>query len=140
MEIKIIVDKLLKLSKLAYDRDEIPVAAIVVKNGKIVGGGINDRNENSTVVGHAEINAIEMACKYFSDWRLDGCELYVTLLPCMMCAGAILESRIEKVYYMCDRTNVCFNPADYICIEKIEDEKCNEYVHLLQLFFENKRN
>lgn len=140
MKMEIVVNRLLDLSQLAYDRDEIPVAAVVVKNGEIIGEGINNRNENSTVVGHAEINAIEMACRYLADWRLDGCELYVTLLPCMMCTGAILESRIKKVYYMCNRTNVHFNPTEYICIEKIENEKCNEYIHLLQLFFENKRN
>lgn len=135
------VDRIIQLSKEAYDNDEIPVGAVVVKGNKIIGEGINNRNEKSSVIGHAEINAIEMACGYVNDWRLDGCELYVTLLPCMMCTGAIIESRIKKVYYLCDRTNVCFNSKEHLNVEKIDDVECgNKYLKLLQLFFENKRN
>lgn len=137
----VFVDKIIKLSKQAYDIDEIPVGAVVVKDGKIIGEGINSRKNNSSVIGHAEINAIEEACKNISDWRLNECEMYVTLKPCMMCTGAIVESRISKVYYLCDRTNVLFNSNDYINIMKIEDvDKQTEYMKLLQLFFENKRN
>lgn len=135
------INKIIDLANQAYNLDEIPVGAIVVKNGEIIGEGMNTRVKNHSVVGHAEINAIEDACKKIGDWRLDGCELYVTLLPCMMCTGTILESRINKVYYLCNRTNVCFKPDDYINIEKINDiSKSNEYMKLLQLFFENKRN
>ena len=135
------VNMLIDLSKKAFFNDEIPVGAIVVKNGEIMGTGINNRNKDFTVVGHAEINAIEEACRKIGDWRLNECELYVSLLPCMMCTGAIIESRIKKVYYLCDRTNVCFNAGEFINIEKIDDdEKLSEYVKLLQLFFENKRN
>ncbi|MBQ8219337.1 MAG: nucleoside deaminase [Bacilli bacterium] len=138
---KIFVDRIVDLSKMAFYNDEIPVGAIVVKNNKIIGEGINNRNRDSSVIGHAEINAIEMACRNIGDWRLDDCDLYVSLLPCMMCAGAIVESRIRKVYYLCDRTNVCFNTGDFVNIEKIvDDEKLDEYVKLLQLFFENRRN
>ena len=135
------VDRIIQLSKKAYDNDEIPVGAVVVKDNKIIGEGINSRNENSSVIGHAEISAIEMACRHINDWRLDECELYVTLLPCMMCTGAIIESRINKVYYLCDRTNVCFNSKEYLIVEKINDvDYSNNYLKLLQLFFENKRN
>lgn len=135
------VDRIIQLSKKAYDNDEIPVGAVVVKNNMIIGEGINSRNENSSVIGHAEISAIEMACRHINDWRLDECELYVTLLPCMMCTGAIIESRIKKVYYLCDRTNVCFNSKEYLNVEKINDvDYSNNYLKLLQLFFENKRN
>ena len=141
MKRELVVDRLLELSKMAYDNDEIPVGAIVVRNGKIIGEGINNRNKNSSVIGHAEVNAIEMACKFIDDWRLDDCELYTSLLPCMMCTGTILESRIRKVYYLCDRTNVCFEPEKYINIEIIDDvDSRNKYMRLLQLFFENKRN
>ena len=95
----------------------------------------------NSVVGHAEINAIEAACKVVEDWRLDDCEMYVTLLPCMMCSGAILESRIKKTYYLCNRTNVCFQTSEYINVEKIENNVYEEkYLNLLKLFFENKRN
>ena len=141
MNRELVVDRLLELSKMAYDNDEIPVGAIVVRNGKIIGEGINNRNKDSSVIGHAEVNAIEMACKFIDDWRLDDCEMYTSLLPCMMCTGTILESRIRKVYYLCNRTNVCFEPGKYINIEIIDDvDSRNKYMRLLQLFFENKRN
>ena len=135
------VNKVFELAVESYNNDEIPVGAIVVKNNKIIGKGINNREKNNSVIGHAEINAIEEACRYVGDWRLDGCEIYVTLLPCMMCSGAILESRIKKVYYLCNRTNVCFKTDKYIEVEKILDEKLEKkYLNMLQLFFENKRN
>ena len=135
------VNKVFELAVESYNNDEIPVGAIVVKNNKIIGKGINNREKNNSVIGHAEINAIEEACRYVGDWRLDGCEIYVTLLPCMMCSGAILESRIKKVYYLCNRTNVCFKTDKYIEVEKILDEKLEKkYLNMLKLFFENKRN
>lgn len=135
------LNKIVDLAKKSFDINEIPVGAMVVKNGEIIGIGINSRHNNKSVIGHAEINAIEMACKVIGDWRLDGCEMYVTLLPCMMCSGTILESRINKVYYLCDRTNVCFDVKKYMNIEKINDTELEEkYLKLLQLFFENKRN
>jgi tRNA(adenine34) deaminase len=135
------IDKIVELAKVAYDNDDIPVGAIVVKNGEIIGEGFNTRNSFKSVIGHAEIDAIEMACKHIGDWRLDDAVMYVTLMPCMMCTGAIIESRIKKVYYLCDRTNVCFKCDDYLNIEKIDnDKKRQEYMKLLHLFFENKRN
>lgn len=136
-----IVNRLLELSEKAYNMDEIPVAAIVVKNNEIIGEGINDRMNKNSVIGHAEINAIVMASKNIGDWRLNDCEMYVSLEPCMMCTGAIVESRIKRVYYLCHRTNVCFKNFDYIDISKINDaDNCKKYMRLLQLFFENKRN
>lgn len=135
------IDKIMELSQKSFDADEIPVGAIVVKDGTIVGAGINNRTGSNSVIGHAEINAIEMACKNIGDWRLDDCELYVSLKPCMMCTGAIVDSRIKKVYYLCDRTNVCFEPSEYLSIQKINNVEMQEkYMKLLQLFFENKRN
>ncbi len=135
------VKRILSLAKVAYENDDIPVGAIIVKDNKIIGEGFNTRNRFKSVIGHAEIDAIEMACKKIGDWRLDDCEMYVTLSPCMMCTGVIVESRIKKVYYLCDRTNVCFKCNDYLNITKIEDkENAKKYMNLLQLFFENKRN
>lgn len=135
------VKKIYDLAVDAYKNDEIPVGAIVVKNGDIIGVGINDREQANNVMGHAEINAIADACKFVGDWRLDGCEMYVTLMPCMMCAGAIYESRIKCVYYLCNRTNVRFETSNYINVKKINDDIYSEkYLNLLRLFFENKRN
>ena len=135
------IDRIIQLANVAYDNDDIPVGAIVVRNNEIIGEGFNTRNAFKSVIGHAEIDAIEMACKHIGDWRLDDCEMYVTLLPCMMCTGAIIESRIKKVYYLCDRTNVCFDSTKFINVEKINiNAKEQEYMKLLQLFFENKRN
>ena len=135
------VDKIIDLAQIAYENDDIPVGAIIVKNNEIIGQGFNTRNRFKSVIGHAEIDAIEMACKHIGDWRLDNCEMYITLSPCMMCTGAIVESRIKKVYYLCDRTNVCFNSNKYIKLTKLpDDENTQKYMNLLQLFFENKRN
>lgn len=135
------IKKIYDLAKRSYNIDEIPVGAIVVRNNEIIGMGINSRERENSVIGHAEINAIQAACEVVGDWRLDDCEMYVTLLPCMMCSGAIFESRIKKVYYLCDRTNVCFDTAKHINVEKIVDKELEEkYLKMLQLFFENKRN
>lgn len=135
------VKKIYDLAIDSYNVDEIPVAAIVVKDNEIIGVGINSREKNKSVVGHAEINAIEAACRYIGDWRLAGCEMYVTLMPCMMCSGAIVESRIDCVYYLCDRTNVRFEADRYINVIKITNDMYEEkYLNLLRLFFENKRN
>ena len=134
------IDFIIDLAKKAYNYDDIPVGAIVVKDNDIIGYGFNQRNTFGSVIGHAEIDAIEMACKKIGDWRLDNCDMYVTLLPCMMCTGAIIESRIKNVYYLCDRTNVRFNSKEYLNVIKIKnDNKSFEYMKLLQKFFENKR-
>lgn len=87
------------LAKKSFDEGEVPVGAVVVKDGEIVGKGRNLREKKKNVLSHAEIEAINDACKNLSSWRLDGCDLYVTLEPCPMCAGAIINARINKVIY-----------------------------------------
>ncbi|MCX8075159.1 MAG: tRNA adenosine(34) deaminase TadA [Clostridia bacterium] len=82
----------------AYKRLEVPVGAVLVKDGVIISKGYNLRETNKSSLAHAEIICIEKACKKLKTWRLDDCELYVTLEPCSMCAGAIIQSRIKKVY------------------------------------------
>ena len=135
------VDRIIELARVAYENDDIPVGAIIVKNNEIIGEGFNTRNRFKSVVGHAEIGAIEMACKHIGDWRLEDCDMYVTLMPCMMCTGAIIESRIRRVFYLCDRTNVRFDAFDYLVLKRVNNkEKSDKYLKLLQLFFENRRN
>ena len=89
----------LNLAKQSADEGEVPVGAIVVCDGKIVGEGRNRREVVKNALHHAEIEAIDNACKNLGGWRLFGCTLYVTLEPCAMCAGAIVNSRIDRVVY-----------------------------------------
>ena len=89
----------LKLAQKAADEGEVPVGAVVVCDGKIVGRGRNRRETKKNALHHAEIEAIEKACKKLGGWRLHRCDLYVTLEPCPMCAGALINSRMKTVYY-----------------------------------------
>jgi len=86
-------------AKTAAKHGETPVGAVIVKDGKIIAGGRNRREKSKNALCHAEISAINAACKKLGGWRLIGCDLYVTLEPCPMCAGAIINSRIENVYF-----------------------------------------
>ena len=88
----------LKEAKKAYDKLEVPVGAIIVKDGKIIARGHNLKETKFDTTNHAEIIAIQKASKKLKSWRLLDCEMYVTLEPCSMCAGAIINSRIKKVY------------------------------------------
>jgi len=83
----------------AYSIGEIPVGAVIVKDKKIISEGYNKRETKNNALLHAEIVAIENACKILGDWRLDGCEMYVTLEPCMMCMGAIINARIDTLVF-----------------------------------------
>ncbi len=87
------------LAKQAKNEGEVPVGAVVVYDGKIIGRGRNKRNKQQIATKHAEIIAIEGACKKLKSWRLENCELYVTLEPCSMCIGACFNARIKQVYF-----------------------------------------
>lgn len=89
----------LALAKEAADEGEAPIGAIIVRDGKIAGVGRNRREKDKNALGHAEIEAIDNACKTLGGWRLIGCTMYVTLEPCPMCAGAIINARIERVVF-----------------------------------------
>ena len=91
-------------AKIAAKKGEVPIGCVIVRNQKIVSKGRNMREKNQNALAHAEVVAIEKACKKLGSWRLDDCELYVTCEPCPMCAGAILNSRIQKVVYGCTET------------------------------------
>ena len=86
-------------ARRALEEDEVPVGAVIVKDGKIIARGHNRRMQNCDPTAHAEIEAIREACRALGTWRLDGCTLYVTLEPCPMCAGAIVQARIPKVVF-----------------------------------------
>ncbi len=89
----------LRLAKKAKAEGEVPIGAVVVLDGKIIGRGYNLRTKLQMATQHAEVRAIDRACKKIKSWRLEGAEIYVTLEPCPMCMGAILNARIEKVYF-----------------------------------------
>ena len=91
----------IKQAKKAYALEEVPIGCVIVYGGKIIGRGYNRRMTDKTALAHAELTAIKRACKRIGDWRLDDCEMYVTLEPCQMCSGAIVQSRIKKVYIGC---------------------------------------
>ena len=89
----------LEEAQMAIEEGEMPVGAVVVKNGEIISTGHNERNMQHDPTLHAEIVAIRKACEKLSDWRLTDCDLYVTLEPCVMCTGAIINSRLKSVYF-----------------------------------------
>ncbi len=89
----------LRQAKKAMAIGEMPVGAVIVRDGEIISRGYNKRETKKNALLHAEMIAIDRACKKLGGWRLPGCEMYVTLEPCPMCAGAILNSRIEHIYF-----------------------------------------
>ena len=86
-------------AKKALEKGEIPVGAIIVKDNIVIAMAHNTREESQNALEHAEINAIKKACEFLNNWRLDECDMYVTMEPCPMCCGAILQSRIKNVYF-----------------------------------------
>ena len=98
---KLFMKEALSLAREAERCGEIPVGAVVVRDGKIIGRAHNLRETNKSATAHAEVLAIEQACRAVGSWRLEDCTLYVTLEPCPMCAGAIVNSRIKRVVFGC---------------------------------------
>ena len=141
------MDQALELARQAAAEGEVPVGCVIVRNGEIVGRGRNRRETGRTALGHAEIQAISEACAALGGWRLWECTLYVTLEPCPMCAGAIINARIPRVVYgasdakcgacgsVCDLFSMDFN--HHPVVEKgIREE---EAAKLLTEFFQNLR-
>ena len=135
------------LAELSALEGEVPVGAVVVKDNKIVGEGRNRREFGKNALYHAELEAIDNACKRLGGWRLWQCDLYVTLEPCPMCAGAIINSRIKTVYYGAKDLKagsfgsvVNFNDIPYNhkpeIVDGIMDEEC---AALLKNFFKSLR-
>ena len=112
----------LKEAKKAYNKLEVPVGVVIVKEDKIIARAYNQKEMKNSPIKHAEIIAIEKACKKLNNWRLNDCEMYVTLEPCPMCAGAIVNSRIKKVYIgaVQEKTGACGSKTNII--EKYKSE------------------
>lgn len=106
----------LKEAQKAYDKLEVPVGVVIVKDNKIIARAYNQKEMKNSPIKHAEIIAIEKACKKLNNWRLNDCEMYVTLEPCPMCAGAIINSRIKKVYIgaIQEKTGACGSKTNII--------------------------
>lgn len=148
MNEEIFMQEALKQAKKAYKKGEVPVGAVIVKNGKIIGTGYNQKESRHSATKHAEIIAIEKASKKQKDWRLNDCEMYVTLEPCVMCAGAILSARMKKVFigameknFGCcgSSLNLLDNPAFTTRVEYQTGLLEQESIDLLQSFFKSKR-
>lgn len=146
-EIEKFMKKALKLAEKSASEGEVPVGAVIVEDGKIIATGRNKREKKNNSLHHAEIEAINRACKKLGQWRLLDCDIYVTLEPCPMCAGAIINSRIRKVYFgakdpkagacgsVVDLFNLGFNHKPEL-ISSVLEEDCSE---ILKTFFKNLR-
>jgi len=142
------IDQAIKEAEKALKKNEVPVGAVIVKDGKIISKAHNQRISKNNALYHAEILAIEKACKKLKTWRLDDAVLYTTLEPCLMCAGAVMQARIKKVvfcakddkggavlgkYTVFDDKKLPVN-VEY---EYIPDERCSK---LLKEFFKKLRD
>ncbi|MBR3898221.1 MAG: nucleoside deaminase [Bacilli bacterium] len=135
MKESIIKKILLEEAKQSLLSDDVPVGALIIENDKIISKAHNTREKNKKITGHAEINAVEKACKKKKTWHLDNCELYVTLEPCTMCLEIIKQARIKKIYYYAKQEKIT-NQKE---IELIKKENNLEFSTLLKQFFKNKR-
>ena len=148
MEVKeYFMEQALKEAQKAYKKDEVPVGAIIVKDNKIIAKGHNLKESKKNTIKHAEIIAIEKASKKLEAWRLEDCDIYVTMEPCPMCMGAIINSRIKNIYFgvkdkkagacgsIVDLTEYKFNHIPYY-EGGILEEKCK---NILQEFFKELR-
>ena len=137
----------MSLAALAQEIDEVPVGAIIVRDGRIIAKAYNTREHSKCATHHAEILAIEEACRALGGWRLPGCTLYVTMEPCAMCAGAIINARIPKVVFgapdlrfgafgsLINLANVPLNHKPELVGGVLKEEN----VEMLQGYFKNKR-
>jgi len=125
------------LARKAYKKNEVPVGAIIVKNNRIIAKAYNKKESKRNPIYHAELIAISKACKKLKTWHLDDCILYVTLEPCMMCTGAIEQSRIKKIIYGTENYNCGYiSNLSTIETENLNNEEC---ILLLKNFFKSKR-
>ena len=124
----------LKEAQKAYNKMDVPVGCVIVYNGKIIARGYNKREKDQNVIKHAEIEAIDKACKALKSWRLNDCTIYTTLFPCPMCASAIQQSRISKLVYLNDTNNKVLND---ISLNILFNENLNHRVKIDKISLEN---
>lgn len=130
---------LMENTNKSLENNDVPVGAVIVKDGKVLAFGYNTREKDQNVLGHAEINAILEAQKILNNWNLSGCDLYVTLVPCSMCLEIIKQSRIDNIYYLLDK------PASKKEFYKTKMQKINDasyenkYADILSDFFKKLR-
>lgn len=130
----------LKDANKAFSINEVPIGCVIVKDNKIISRGYNKKESTNLATSHAEIIAINKACKKLNNWRLLDCTLYVTVEPCLMCCGAIIQSRIKKVVYGTSNEN--YGAVELLEKNNIEVEKNvlqNECSLVLQEFFKKRR-
>lgn len=138
----------IRQAKKAYALGEVPIGCVIVYEDKIIGRGYNRRNTDKSTLSHAEITAIKKASKIIGDWRLEECTLYVTLEPCQMCSGAIVQARIPRVVMGCRNPkagcagsvlNILQEPAFNHQVELIEGVLGEECSNMLTEFFKELR-
>ena len=148
MNNEMFMQEALKFAEKAFKKNEVPVGAIIVKDGKIIAKAYNKRQKCQNALYHAEILAINKACKKLKSFRLENCVMYVTLEPCPMCSGAIINARLQKVYFGCYDANYgcCGSLYNFLEDKNFEhiveveggllQEDCSK---ILKTFFENLR-
>ena len=146
MEHEIYMREAVNEAKKAFELDETPIGAVIVQDGKIIGRGYNRRNSEKNPLCHAEIIAINEAAKYIGDWRIENCTIYVTVEPCPMCAGAIVQARIPTVVFGTEnvKAGCCGSVLNLMQQEKlnhraevISDVLKEECSSLMKEFFKN---
>ncbi|MCD8203937.1 MAG: nucleoside deaminase [Coprobacillus sp.] len=136
-------------AKKARDLDEVPVGAVIVKDGEVIAAAHNTKEAENNPLGHAELNCIKAASEALGSWRLSGCDMYVTLEPCMMCAGAIVEARIARLFIgsLDSKNGAIVSQINLLSLSNLSSkpqiitgvlkENCDK---LLTFYFKSKRN
>ncbi len=142
INIENIVNIIIKEAKKSYKKGDVPVGCAIVKNNKIISKAHNLKESKKVSINHAEILAIKKACKKLKTWHLDDCTLYTTMEPCVMCSGAIIQSRIKNIVYLLENPtfgNIVNN--EYFKKEKYQIKQINneEYKNMIKNFFKEKR-